>query len=336
MSKPELGRLEKVDLRACWESEPRDFTPWLAEEDNIALLGKTLGIELEVQQTEASVGSFSADIVCRNTADNTVVLIENQLERTDHTHLGQILTYAAGLEAVTVVWIASRFTEEHRAAVDWFNSISQEEFNFFGIEIEVWRIGDSLAAPKFNIVAKPNEWARQVKEAGTSPGATTPAQKNWIEYWGSFAEFLEARGRPWTPPKPQRCHWVAWGLGRSHFTLQASVGFGNGHVDVYVALEDKDSKSFFHQLRAMRTEIEEEAGFSMDWQERTDIKTSYVDVQKAFDLNNRSTWPEAHAWMLEHLKGLDRAFRPRIKSLNAADWQPEEATVEESMGEGGE
>jgi len=328
MSKPNLGRLEKVDLRKCWQSEPQDFTPWLAQEENIALLGETLGIELEVQQTEASVGSFSADIVCLNTADNSVVLIENQLERTDHTHLGQILTYAAGLEAVTVIWIASRFTEEHRAAVDWFNSISHEEFNFFGIEIEVWQIGDSVAAPKFNIVAKPNEWARQVRETGTSPGALTPTQKNCVEYWRSFGEFLESKGRPLSPPKPQASHWVSWGLGRSYITVQASVGFRDGRISVYVVVEGPDAKPHFHLLRAQKDEIKHEAGFAMDWQERPEIKMSLVTIRKDVDLSDRSVWPEVHAWMLEHLQGMDRAFRPRIKNLDAADWNPEEDTVD--------
>lgn len=330
MSKPELGRLERVDLRACWQSEPYDFTPWLAEEENIARLGEALGIELEVQQTEASVGPFSADIVCHNTADNTVVLIENQLEKTDHTHLGQILTYAAGLEAVTIVWIARRFTEEHRAAVDWFNSISQEKFNFFGIEVEVWRIGQSPAAPKFNIVAKPNEWARQVKETSTSGGSLTPTQKFQMDFWRSLGEFLEAKGRPFSPPKPQRSHWVTWGLGRSYFTVQTAAVLRGGYVSVYVAIEGSYSKPHYHLLHAQRAEIERDAGFEMEWEERPDIKMSQVVVRTTFDLEDRSTWPDVHAWMLEHLLGMDRGFRPRVKGLNAADWQPEEAMEEGS------
>ena len=245
----------------------------------------------------------------------------------DHTHLGQILTYAAGLEAVTVVWIASRFTEEHRAAVDWFNSISNEEVNFFGIEIEVWRIGDSPMAPKFNIVAKSNEWARLVKETATPSGAQTPAQKNCVEYWRSFGEFLESKGRPFSPPKPQGSHWVSRGLGRTYITVQASVGFRDGHVNAYVVIEGPDAKPHFHLLRVQKDEIEAEAGFAMDWQERPEIKMSVVTVRKELDINDRSTWPDAHAWILEHLLGMDRAFRPRIKSLNAADWQPEDAEV---------
>src|SRR5205823_7927290 len=121
MSTKDLGRLQKVDLREAWTSECSDFTPWLAQEANLQLLGETIGIELELESQEKGVGPFRADILCKDTATDNWVLIENQLERTDHTHLGQLITYAAGLNAVTIVWIADRFTEEHRAALDWLN-----------------------------------------------------------------------------------------------------------------------------------------------------------------------------------------------------------------------
>src|ERR1044071_9814117 len=136
-----LGRLEKVYLRVVWINESDDFTPWLAAEANIEILGDAIGMELEVEAQEQSVGPFRADILCKDTANGNWVLIENQLERTDHTHLAQLLTYAAGLKAVTIVWIANLFTEEHRAALDWLNEITDSRFNFFGLEIELWKIG---------------------------------------------------------------------------------------------------------------------------------------------------------------------------------------------------
>jgi len=137
-----LGRLERVDLRTVWANEAGAFTPWLAKEENLKLLGDTIGIELELEAQEKNVGPFRADILCRDTATDDWVLIENQLERTDHGHLGQLLTYAAGLKAVTLVWVAQRFAEEHRAAIDWLNEITDESLNFFGLEVEAWRIGD--------------------------------------------------------------------------------------------------------------------------------------------------------------------------------------------------
>lgn len=162
----ELSRLEPVELRKIWPNETDDFTPWLAEEENLSLLADTLNMELELEAQEVNVGGFRADILCRDTEDNSRVLIENQLEETNHTHLGQILTYAAGLNAVTVVWIAQKFREEHRAALDWQNENTEEHLRFFGVEIELWKIGGSLPAPKFNIVSKPNptdeeDWPNQ-------------------------------------------------------------------------------------------------------------------------------------------------------------------------------
>jgi len=154
---PTLGRLEKVDLRTIWTSEAVSFTPWLALEENIKLLGETIGMDLEVEAQEKNVGPFRADILCRETTTpDHWVLVENQLERTDHCHLGQILTYAAGLKAVTIVWVSSKFTDEHRAALDWLNEITDTRFRFFGLEVEAWRIGNSVPAPKFNIVSEPN------------------------------------------------------------------------------------------------------------------------------------------------------------------------------------
>ena len=158
MTDVQLSRLERVDLGDVWKSEPASFTPWLAE--NLVFLSETLGMDLELEAQEKNVGPYRADIVCKDTTDNSWVLIENQLEATDHTHLGQILTYAAGLNAVTIAWIARRFTDEHRAALDWLNENSTDNLQFFGLEIEVWRIGESPPAPKFNIVAKPNTWTK--------------------------------------------------------------------------------------------------------------------------------------------------------------------------------
>ena len=139
--------------------------------DNVEIAGETLGIDLELEAQEKSVGPFRADIICKDIGSGAWVLVENQLERTDHNHLGQLLTYASGLQAVTIVWIAARFTDEHRSTLDWLNKITDESFRFFGLEVELWRIGGSPAAPKFNIVSKPNDWSRSVAQAASSLSA---------------------------------------------------------------------------------------------------------------------------------------------------------------------
>ena len=173
MSTP-LVRLEPVDLRGVWSDEAKNFTPWLA--DNLDVLETTLEIGLELEGVEETVGRFKADIICKDTDDPAArrVLIENQLEQTDHNHLGQLLTYAAGLEAVTIIWIAKKFQEEHRAAIDWLNEITGKGIFFFGLEIELWRIEDSPPAPKFNIVSKPNDWSKSIRERDN---AITPVKE---------------------------------------------------------------------------------------------------------------------------------------------------------------
>lgn len=156
----EIGMLSRVNVRELWQHEASSFTPWLAE--NIDLLSDAIGIPLEVQAQEQAIGMFRADILAKNTLTGAWVLIENQIERTDHGHLGQLITYASGLQAVTIVWIASAFTEEHRAALDWLNEITSEQVTFFGLEIELWRIEESPVAPKLNVVCKPNNWKRAI------------------------------------------------------------------------------------------------------------------------------------------------------------------------------
>jgi hypothetical protein len=188
----QLARLEQMDLKEVWSHEATAFTPWLARDENIALLGEALGLDLEVEAQEKAVGPFRADILCKDIQTNSWVLIENQLERTDHSHLGQVLTYASGLGAVTIVWIAARFTEEHRSTLDWLNKITDSSFRFFGIEVELWRIGSSPAAPKFNIVSKPNNWSQSVATAARALDQAELSETRIMQrdYWAGLNVWL--------------------------------------------------------------------------------------------------------------------------------------------------
>jgi hypothetical protein len=202
-----LGTLEKVPLRTAWPTEDGNFTPWLAETENIALLGSALSMELEVEAVEKPVGSFRADIIARAVEEaEHRVLIENQFGLTDHNHLGQILTYLAGVEGTkTVVWIAERIRPDHRAAVDWLNENTLEDFSFFAIEIELWRIGTSPAAPRFNIVASPNDWTREARTAVRRVGAAEGGESQHANaaYWASFAKFLREYGSTFQIRRPK-------------------------------------------------------------------------------------------------------------------------------------
>lgn len=313
MSTPTLGRLQRVELRAAWKNESSHFTPWLAQPENIALLGETIGTELEVQSQEQAVGPFRADILCRDTTDNSLVLIENQLERTDHSHLGQLLTYAAGLKAVTLVWVAQQFTEEHRAALDWLNRITDDSFHAFGLEIELWRIGDSPFAPKFNVVVRPNEWARSVSEASKGTPTVSKVGQMQVRCWAAFGEYLLKKKAPFKVPKPAATNWIPYGLGRSGATLLAYVNAGD--IAVGVDVDQREHPTWYEQLLAERAELEAATGFAMEWESKAEAKHARLRLRLDIDMYDEANWPHAHAWLLDHLLALKAAFRPRVAKL---------------------
>lgn len=325
-NKPLLGRLEKVDPRIYWEREDVDFTPWLTGAENIKLLGDTIGIELEIEAQEKGVGLFRADILCKDTATDRWVLIENQLERTDHIHLGQLLTYAAGLNAVTIVWVAKRFTEEHRAALDWLNEITGEEFNFFGLEIELWKIGDSAIAPKFNIVCQPNDWIKDVTSKVKSlPAANlTETKQLQYDYWAAFREFASVRATSIKPTKPLYQHWMNIALGRSGFGLCAvasaydseTQSYANNEIRAEVVISHNEAKAYFALLESQKTEIEAEFGQSLIWYNQPEVKSCRIYIRRSANLNAKDKWAEQHQWLVEKLDKLHKVFSKRVKQLS--------------------
>lgn len=317
MPSPDLSRLSRVDVRLAWQNEATHFTPWLAQPNNLALLAEAMGLPpdaLEVQAQEQSVGPFRADLLCRNNEDNSLVLIENQLERTDHGHLGQLITYAAGLKAVTLVWIAEQFREEHRAALDWLNEITDEGFHAFGLEIELWQIDRSPFAPKFNVVVQPNEWARSMQQASKADRSISALGQLQVAYWTSFGEGLRAVNSPLKPPKPVALNWVQWGLGRSGVGLLAFMNMG--HVAVGLEVNSREHPSWFDQLAARRTEIEESLGFCLEWERKPENKFSTMRCRLALDMREEANWREAQAWMIDRLLKLRAAFRPLVTVLS--------------------
>lgn len=329
MSTTSLGRLEPVELRTVWTGEATDFTPWLAREDNLKLLADTIALDLELDEVEKGVGPFRADIVCKETVTNHWVLIENQIERTDHSHLGQLLTYAAGLDAVTIVWIASRFTDEHRATLDWLNEITDDAINFFGLEIELWRIGDSQIAPKFNIVSKPNDWIKTVTASRqSSSGGLTPTRQMQLEYWTAFKQFLEDRGSALRPQKPYPQNWSNFALGRSGIYLSALLNTQKKRIAVQLTMDDDNSKAYFHLLHREQKAIESEIGKPLEWRALPKRKQSSVILFARYDPNNRDQWPEQHAWLCDTLERFHKALSWRVKALDVDDYVSDDAIHE--------
>ncbi|MFN3262910.1 MAG: DUF4268 domain-containing protein [Pikeienuella sp.] len=319
MTGTSLGRLQRVELREIWASEPADFTPWLAREENLSVLAEAVGLELELEAQERAVGPFRADILCKDIGTGDWVLVENQLERTDHTHLGQLLTYASGLEAVTIVWVAGRFTEEHRSTLDWLNKITDERFRFFGLEVELWRIGASPAAPKFNVVSKPNNWSRAVAEAARNIDdvGLSEVRASQLAYFQALNTVLEGKQGPVRgnrKPLPQA--WIEYPIGRTNFKVAAAMLRPSRCIRAELYIAGVDAKGFFARLINDRRSLESELGFPLEWEELPERRDCRICVYlRDLDPLDRGDWPRQHEWLAEHLNSLHRVFRERVRSL---------------------
>lgn len=310
-----LGRLEKIELRSFWKREDTDFTPWLAKEENIQLLSETIGIELEVVSQEESVGPFSADILCKDTINDHYVLIENQLERTDHTHLGQLMTYAAGLDAVTIIWIAQKFTEEHRAALDWLNRITDNTFTFFGIEIELYKIGDSSPAPMFNIVSKPNDWSKLVKKSASTQNVTDTKLLQQ-EYWQSLKDYMEDNKSIVKMQNPLLQHWTNIAIGKSNFHLSASVSSRDKSVNIWLNIMGENAKENFDKLHEQSYQNSLiEISKDLVWDKMEGRKMSAVMLKSNGDFSDKSDWINQFSWFKEHLEKYTKYFKPKVAKL---------------------
>lgn len=327
MSTPELGRLEPVDLRKAWQDEAADFTPWLAEPENLQLLGDAIGIDLQLEAHEKEVGPFRADILCKETRNDHWVLIENQLGRTDHTHLGQLLTYAAGLDAVAIVWIARRIRDEHRAALDWMNDVTDDRANFFGIEVELWRISDSPVAPKFNIVSKPNEWTKAV--TGDGAKELTEYQRLQRDFWAGFREHVLDRDSPLKPTSPQPQAWMWLAVGRTGFGLSAVLSkmdlvertYDRGEIRAELVVQE-DPEGWWDRLTKERDELEALLPEGLTWDNADEKKSFKLYYRKAVDVYDREAWGEYFAWMRERLEALYRVFSPVVRNAELNDGTP--------------
>ena len=322
--KNRLDRLKKISLKEIWDNEAQDFTPWLAEEKNLELLSETIRTPLELEAQEKDVGPFRADILCKNTEDDSWVLIENQIDKTDHKHLGQLLTYASGLQAVTIVWISAKFTEEHRAALDWLNKITDDDFRFFGLEIELWKIGESPAAPKFNIVSKPNNWSKTISQAvkNISEGIESETKAMQYRYWQGLIDYLENNGSKLRTQDPRPRHWQTFAVGRSHFYIDATVNTRDSRLGIGLKIADKNhAKNFYNLLLLDKENIEAEIQEKLEWRELPDnTKSEIILFKNNVNLSDEKNWNVQYDWFKTNIEEFDKVFRKRIKKLNAEDW----------------
>lgn len=302
-----LGKLKEIkDLREVWPHEALDFTPWLAEEENLALLADAVGLEIALDETESKVGDFNVDIYATETGTERKIIIENQLEDTNHDHLGKLITYASGKGADIVIWIVKRAREEHRAAIEWLNEHTDENISFFLIEIKLYKIGDSSPAVKFEIVEKPNNWSKEVKKQSLN----APRHQFRLEYWTAFNEYAFTRtnfDKNFNRRKPSTDHWMTLSLGSSayHIDILTLKNRNAVSVELYIS----DDKSIYRNLFKHKDEIESELGFALDWRELPDKKASRIIIEKPVNLDNHDEWNQQFDWIVDVCIKFKKVFK---------------------------
>ncbi|MDY6419588.1 MAG: DUF4268 domain-containing protein [Succinivibrio dextrinosolvens] len=314
MSNIFLGKLEEItDLRSVWKDEARDFTPWLSQKENIEILGQTLGIDINVESTESAVGSFSADIYAKITDSDERIIIENQLEQSNHDHLGKILTYASGKNASYVIWIVKKAREEHKAAISWLNDHTDEKIGFFLVEIKLYRIGNSQLAPQFVPVEIPNNWAKQTKTSSTTSKKDTDTQLARLNYWTALRDSWDLNSeyaKSFNKRKPSKDHWYTLSIGTSEaeillLRLQIRNSIG-------VEFTIRNNKELFDNLFKYKDEIEKETGLSFDWDRNDSRLKSSITTEKEVDLENEKDWPNQFLWFMETSLKMKKTFSKYI------------------------
>ena len=312
----DLGILKNVIIRKKWPDEGSDFTPWLAREDNIEMLSSALGLELQVENTEVSVGPYSADILAKDAGTDRYVVIENQLKRTNHDHLGKLITYGSVLDASAVVWIASEFTEEHKKALDWLNDHTSDEISFYGVILELWQIDDSKPAVRFNVISKPADIMRQTAITKASENLTD-TKKLQLEFWTRFREKLMSKRKEIPSVQSARPqYWFDVSLGRSGIHLSNTANTSDNKSGVRVYIENKVASVALPQLLQMKEEIETEIGVGLEWDPNPENLDKTIGLKRDADLTKRNNWDEYLDWLTDMTIKFRKAFSKRVKSLD--------------------
>lgn len=259
----DIGRLTEVDVRELWQHEQYNFSNWLAEDNNLVYLNDILGLTLTDVGKEVYVGPYRCDLVAKDETTDTTIIIENQLENTDHGHLGKIITYASGLDAEVIVWIVKTAKEEHRAAIEWLNNNTADNIHFFLIEIHAYRIGDSAPAPKFEIIEQPNGFVKRNKKGKTSNEELDKRQSEILLFWEQFNQAVADRGKPFNLRKVTTDHWYDIAIGSSEAHI--AVNLVNKDGVIVVELYINNNKELFDHLYQYKEEIETKLGIPLAW-----------------------------------------------------------------------
>lgn len=309
-----LGKLKKVELRQAWPHEANDFTRWLAQEENLRALSDELGFDITLIQTEAAVGGFNVDILAEEEGTGRKIIIENQLEVTNHDHLGKVITYAAGHDAGAIVWVVKDVREEHRKAVDWLNDHTDESVEFYLLRIELWQIADSPLAPKFEIVCKPNDWAKAVKESA-GRGERTETNLKQLSFWNELKEYAKKDAPQLRFQKSHPQHWSNLSIGSSEAHLALTLR--GRETQIGVELYIPDNKELFAHLLQSKDDINRELALAegIDWMELPGKKASRVRVSRTADFTDESQRESQFDWLLAVAEKFRKTFSSRLRDV---------------------
>jgi hypothetical protein len=306
-----LGKLQEIDIKKVWQHEQYDFSKWLASEENIQELGDTLSLSLTDVETEKFVGKYRCDILCKDEITGKVVLVENQLEPTDHDHLGKIITYASGLDASVVVWIVASARQEHASAIEWLNKHTDDDLSFFLIEVHAYKIGDSEPAPQFKIIEQPNDFVKSVKAISQSSDLSD-SERSRLEFWTQLNEVLEERGKPFNKRKPTTDHWYSIAMGSSE--CQITIDLVNKEHKIRVGVWVTDNKELFDKFYANKDQIETDCGCKLKWNRLDNKKASLACTYiQGLDFENTDNYPELMNKAIDLVLALRKAFVPFLK-----------------------
>ena len=300
-----LGKLQKVDVRTVWMHEAHDFTNWLAIESNLNLLGEEIGIDIKLIKTEADVGRYNVDILAEEENTGRKIIIENQLEMTDHDHLGKLITYASGYDANIVIWIVKDVRDEHKQAIDWLNEHTDDKVNLFAVKMELWKINDSPCAPKFQIISKPNDWAKALKSS-TANSELTDTKMTQLDFWTKFKQYAIEKGSKLRLRKAYPQHWydISFGTSGVHISLTINTQSNLLGCEIYIS----DSKEIFNKFHLSKANIENELGEQLEWMELPEKKASRIKFSHKADLSDVSQWEKHFEWLKVSAEKFQQVF----------------------------
>jgi hypothetical protein len=308
-----LGELKNLKLKSVWNHEEHDFTPWLAQEEQLAKLSDAIGMDLQLERTEVPVGPYFADILAKD-ASGAYVVIENQFGKTDHDHLGKLLTYGATLSASAVVWIAEQFTDEHRKAVEWLNERTTDDLSLYAVRLEVLQIDNSPPAIRYSVVGQPNEVVRAAAIARSS-GALTETQQLQLDFWTMFRNQLLEKKVLTSAHKPRPQYWFDISMKHSSIILSNIIDTRGSRIGTRIYISNEIADSALPQLERDKEAIEREIGEKLVWNPFPEKRDKIIGLFRQVDVFHRESWPEYCDWLIRTVVKFRAAFMPRVKAL---------------------